>query len=721
MTKKLQYIGITKRLYDNYESFLKDENGDKQFVRNIYTYTAEQLYFRRGYEEKEIEHFFNNIYDKINPDYYQDETYYTKFKTIDKYVQHLFDNMDADVETTIQENPIMNDITEYLEHITKLLEETTKEPNKQVEKIIKEKSLKQQITEQLQIIKKGVPRGETEKVITKLVELLEQEEHLFTVDFPDPKQPDGYKGYYYYINPKTNSYEKNSKNHLKTLFEEKYGVKLHKNKNFYYNILDRVYNNTTEQTHLIEMENVFIDRRNYNIIEKNNDKIMFTTDRLIYNTYDTHELKLFHYDKNATLDNILNGQIEMSFPMKRVFEIFVPKLQPEQTDNLRMFLQYMGLMIIGRNPAKLLIILYDLEDERMGNKGRTTLFEILKICFSQTFVRVGKEVFADKFKINTYAHGKHGIYMDEMDKDILVKNHTVLKEVINGSGTSGASIQTREQINIDSLPFLIGSNGLPDPPLFDTALLNRILLIELPNQFVDESKVNENTNTYPKINNLDDMILQNIEGLGQLISVALNEFKQLDLSKSLDGQFAIRPDIDKTIQVLTQNNIVLGLLNTYTKPIARGPDIKKDWVTASEIQTTIAKAYHRATQREMDTNEVDLAKIGLLLKQLYPSFLGDGKQNKIRRDKTRYNLTLYTYDEVQQIQNQILEVEPLGENQRILDPFHETIYKLIQNGVNTEQKIQNEIPTEHTFNEINEALEELYEMGLIRWTNIQSL
>ena len=285
---------------------------------------------------------------------------------------------------------------------------------------------------------------------------------------------------------------------------------------------------------------------------------------------------------------------------------------------------------------------------------------------------------------------------------------------------------TREQKQIESLPLIIGSNGVPDAPLSDTALLNRLLLVELPNQFVDETKVEETTDTYPKITNLDDLIQQHVDELGQVISIAINEFKALDMSRSLDGQLAIQPNIDRTIQILTSNNIIMNLLHTYTKPVARGTDVVNDWVTTTEIQATLSEAYKRATDKPMDKQEINPKKIGTLILQLYPRFMSEKEPNnnahinkKKKNGKMYYNITLYTLEEVQQKENEILTVLPLGEH-KLFDTLEKNIYNKIEEGVNTTIKLRNELEETYTIKDIEEALEELYKSGFIDYTGNQN-
>ena len=738
MKKQLKYIGLTKTLYNKYQEVARKTGTDKNFMNKIYTHIAEQLFFVGMYPEEQIERFFRFQYEQLHPNYYGDEEHYTKYGSVGEYVQFLFDNMTEEQETNIQSNKeLMGMWIEFEEVVNKLLSNSNdkdkdngndkdEETNPDLNEIISTPSRKQRITEILTQLDKGqYKRYEKGQLIVELVELLEQEEQMFMVDFPDERNgnEDGFKSKHYYINPETNSYERNTKKHLKELFNDKYHVKLHQDKKFYYNLLERVYNHKEEQPDFVELENVYINRLNYNILPKEEHNDIFTTDRLTYNTYETNELRLFEYTEGITLDDITSGKVEMTFPMKCVYEIFVPRTNPEKTNKLRMFLQYMGMMVIGRNPVKLLLLLYDLEDKRAGNKGRTTLFTILRLCFNNSFVQIGKEVFTDPHKIDLYKHGKHGLFMDETNKDTLTKHHTEIKGLVNGSGQTGGAMYTRDLINIESLPLLMGSNGLPDAPLFDNALLTRIVPIELPNKFVDDKEVKENTNTYPKITNIEAMILQHIEGLEQLISVAINEYKLLDLTKSLDGQLAIQPNVDYTIQVLTQNNIVFGLLKTYTTPVARGTNKSKDWITTDEIVSTISQAYKRATTNEIPPHEVEPKRIGELLKQIYNQFLTQTLNKKpvnktTINGKTHYNLTLHTYEEIQQMNNEIMEVLPVGENQ-FLTGIEQTIYHKIQQGVNTYERLYEELKEDKE--QIDDTLEELYTRGLVDWTGTQRL
>lgn len=724
----LKHKGITSQLYNEYKKLSKTQNNNPdfptKFIKDIYSHVAEQLYFKGGYEPEEIERFFKPMYDKLHPKYNEDEEHYTEYQDIEEYQQSLFDDMPDKEETLIMENEqIMTDLEQFKDIVNELLPNDDEESNDNadMEKEVKSTSTPHHV--EIQTLLEQLENGEIpkdtnkEKTKVRLIELLEEEEQFFTVDFPDETTEDGTKSKYYYIDPNTNSYKRNTKATLKQLFNKKYGVKVHKNKKFFYDLLERVYTSREERKDMVEMENVFINRMTYEIIEKTKDDRIFTTDRLTYTTHDTNEVRLFHYTPDIRLDDVLSGDVEMSFPMETIYQIFVPKTEPEETNKLWLFMQYLGMMTIGRNPAKLLLLLYDLDDERVGNKGRTTLFHILKQCFHDMFIQLRQNTFKDMFSMDTLKHGRHGGYMDELDKTVLIKCHTEIKELINGSGTSGSAMYTREQIEIESLPLLIGSNGLPEPPLFDTALLNRVLPVELPNQFVDSTKVCDDTDTYPKNNNIEGMIQQHIHELGQVISIGINEFKSLNLHDSLDSQLAIQPNLDRTIQVLTQNNIVLGLLTTYTQPRAKGNIIVQDWVTTDQILSTIGEAYKRATEHDMDTNEVDNKKIGTLLRQIYPQFMTNPDNKKKVHGKVYYNLTLKTHDELKEEQNRVIEWLPLGD--LTLYDMDKNVYDKIRNGVNTVERLYNELDEEPQI--IDETLENLNRQGVVELTETQRL
>lgn len=723
----LKHKGITSQLYNEYKELSKTQNNNPdfptKFIKDIYSHVAEQLYFKGEYEPEEIKRFFKPMYNELHPIYNEDEERYTKYHDIDEYQQSLFDSIPNKEETRIMANEqIMTDLEQFKDIVNELLPNDDEEStdNTDMEKEVKSTSTTHHV--EIQTLLKQLENGEIpkdtnkEQVKARLIEFLEQEEQFFTVDFPDETTEDGTRSKYYYIDPDTNSYKRNTKASLKQLFNDKYGVKIHKNKKFFYDLLERVYTNREERKDMVEMENVFINRMTYEIIEKTKDDRIFTTDRLTYTKYDTNEGRLFHYTPNIRLDDVLNGDVEMSYPMKRIYEIFVPKTKPEETNKLRLFMQYLGMMTTGRNPAKLLLLLYDLENERMGNKGRTTLFYILRLCFQDTFIQLRKSVFKDQHKMNTLVHGKHGAYMDETPKDVFTSNNTEVKELVNGSGTSGSAMYTREQIKIESLPLLIGSNGLPDPT-HDTATLSRVLPVELPNQFVDLENVRDDTDTYPKISNVDGMIQQHIHELGQVISIGINEFTSLDLTKSLDNQLAIPPNLDYTIQLLSQSNVIWGLLQSYTEPVAEGKSIINDWITTNEILSTIGEAYKRATGHDMDTNEVDNKKIGTLLRQIYPNFMTNPNNKKKVNGKVYYNLRLKTHEELKEEQNRVIECLPLGETH--LYDIEKMVYDKIQKGVNTVERLYNELAEEPQI--IDETLENLNRLGVVELTETQRL
>jgi hypothetical protein len=182
---------------------------------------------------------------------------------------------------------------------------------------------------------------------------------------------------------------------------------------------------------------------------------------------------------------------------------------------------------------------------------------------------------------------------------------------------------------------------------------------------------------------------------------------------------AIPPNLDRTIQVFTRNNVVLGLLQTYTEPVARGTNKGQDWITSDEIISTIKQAYKRATNNEIDPQEVTPYRIGTLLKDIYPDFMGRKENKSTRNGKMRYNLTLLTIDEVENKNNEVLEVLPLGEHQKLFGDLQNKVYNKIKQGVNTQKKLYEELDDDNR--DIDDTIQELYIMGVVISTRTQRL
>ena len=261
-------------------------------------------------------------------------------------------------------------------------------------------------------------------------------------------------------------------------------------------------------------------------------------------------------------------------------------------------------------------------------------------------------------------------------------------------------------------------NGIPILPLYDKAYLGRFVLIKVPNKFLPDEEIHPNENEYPAVSNIEDRIKQDGSGLSQLLSLCINEFLLLEQDKSIKNQLALNPTIEETIMITTKDDPVTGILKAYTKAYARTTS-KQTWVSIPDLQQTIKQVYKKAHHIEINPELIDNKTIGYKLKELYPELLNESS-NKARRTgdgKTVYNITLFTMDEVNKKENEIIVTIPLKEHEKIFDTLQLQIYQKIKNGVNTESKLIEEFSETNNSSDIMDALEELYQYGRIEFTN----
>lgn len=699
------------------EKYIKNgEIQQKGIIIDIYENIGELLlsyYFPEITVKKE---FGDYIYHKLNIDENITES---QFRTVTDILQNRFyenPNYVDDKSFLVNQEEFVSLISSVQQYFDKLIKEEGREHK--ATKIT-------EILEEINALAKSNPRKNKE-----LIALLEKEHNLFCVDKQANTQT-GWKRYYYQVNKTSNTYTEINRSWLQQLFTETYGVKLHETTNFYNTLLERINTIKTVENRFVELENIYIDTMNCQIIDKK-EKTIFTEDRLSYIDYKTNELRLFRYHKNLRLKDVLPGtnnqpSIEPSLAMENLIKILVPRTEPHNTQLLQYILQTIGMMIIGRNPAKRISVLYD-ENEAdtgriEGNSGKSTVIEIIKMIFDTKVGELTDKVLSENFIMNSIKD-KHFLYMDELQGNEFIKHIALFKRF-----SSGYDLRSREtygkQESTKIPPLIIAGNGVPRIPLHDVAHLGRYVLAKTPNVFKEENAVNPNKNEYPEVSNIELQIKQHSEGLSQVVSIALNEYISLDHNKSIKNQLALNPSFNETILIITKEDPVKGILHAYTEEGARSSD-KNDWVTIVELQQTVKEVYKEANGIDIDPDKITPKNIGYIIKELYPHMLEtkeDRKRNKPRHNGVYvYNITLKTKEEMEEElknkkteQSHIIEALPEGEHNKILQGTqYKQVYNKIKAGVNTEYKLIQEFKETHTEEEINEILEELSKSNLIR-------
>ena len=705
---------IINQLWMYHEELVKNKGLKfKKFVIELYEYMSEILIVH-GYSETSIKNYFGSyIFQRLNIKWDVKKPKYPNYTNITK---ELFDNcIKDDYELLVQDNKF-NDLIytvgeSFKEEINSGNDTKNKEELKELLKSIDKTD-------------KSIPEPE---LIKRLTRLLEIEHGLFTIDVPDKRTKSGFKRKYFQIDKKSNTYKEVSRSWLQQLFINEYDVQLHELPDFYDNTLNRIGNIKKINNNYLELENVFINKLNYEIVDKEELNI-FTNDRLFYETFnESGDIRLFKYDKDISIFDILStdgkaAAVEPTLATDTFMKIFVPKTEPNNIKLLRYMLQTIGMMVLGKNPAKRITILYDETDEEKnkdsGDTGKSTALEIIKMIFSRSTGDLTDKTLKDQFIINTVEQGSHFLKMDELKGNELKDFIHIIKRLSSGYSFDGRKTYDDKQTSVNVPPIVIAMNGIPILPLYDKAYLGRFVLIKVPNKFLPDEEIHPNENEYPAVSNIEDRIKQDGSGLSQLLSLCINEFLLLEQDKSIKNQLALNPTIEETIMITTKDDPVTGILKAYTKAYARTTS-KQTWVSIPDLQQTIKQVYKKAHHIEINPELIDNKTIGYKLKELYPELLNESS-NKARRTgdgKTVYNITLFTMDEVNKKENEIIVTIPLKEHEKIFDTLQLQIYQKIKNGVHTESKLIEEFSETNNSSDIMDALEELYQYGRIEFTN----
>lgn len=684
----------------------KKEFTDKDCIKHLYENIAELL-LKKGYAETSIENIFGTrLYKELN---YNTDTD-TDFELITEITNNFYETLNKEDNDRINNDEnfikLMYDLTEY---IKKLID---KEP---------EKDTKDKIIKLLTSINEAERIPPTSK--KRLIELLETELNLFSVDVEDNKLKNGYRRKYYQIDNKSNTYKEINRGLLQQYINKEYKVKLHETPNFYEDVLDRINTLKEVNDNYLEFENVYIDKRNYNIIDKTKLPDVFTEDRVYYEEYNTNNLKLFRYDKDINLYDVLKHEVKPSLAMDTFIKIFVPRTKPEDIRLLQYILQTIGMMVIGRNPAKRITVLYDeteTEKDRIaGDSGKSTARKIIQEIFKNGNSDLNDKTLNDNFLINSIAQAKHFLFMDELRGNELKEFIHILKRLSSGYDFDGRKTYSDKQDSVNVPPILITMNGVPELPLNDKTYLGRYVLAKAPNVFKPVEEVNPNKNEYPEISNIIDQIKEDSQGLSQLISIAINEYITLDQEKSIKNQLSLNPSIEETIAITSKSDIVLGILKAYTSAGARTSD-KNSWVSISELKNTIKQVFKKSNKKEINPDLITNQKIGYKLVELYPNLLNK-ENNKNNRKRYNghyvYNITLYTNEEMNNKLSEIIIAKPETPDKKIFDEVQKAIHNKIMNGVDTEAKLYHEFEDIYSTSEIEDALEELYQYDLIEYSN----
>lgn len=460
----------------------------------------------------------------------------------------------------------------------------------------------------------------------------------------------------------------------------------------YNNLLSRVSTTNNIQKKYIEFENIYLDRSSYTVIPKDMNNIYFTNDRLIYN-----DTKLYHYFKDITLDT-LDSIDTIPYTIQVLKEITIPKTNPDDDTLFRFIIQLIGIAISGTNNIKMLPIFLD-----DGAKGKTTLVNILAILFKSGIETVNKKVFNDTFTVETLNNAKYCFVNDEF-KFNEFNNYNNEYKLLAGAGFySGRGFMTSDSKTVTDLPLtLLFTNDIPVLDLNDTALIQRMLLITLPNKFISNDGVNElKENEYYRNSNIINEIKSDYTGLSVLLSLAINEYQRMIQSGNIDNCLSFKQSEKEKLNIISKQDPILSFLifNCKENIYNSNPD---NYLSTDDILNGFTNWYRKIYDNNPPEIYLNKYKLGHKIRN---TFKGLSTTNK----PATYNLIILSPDEASNELNKIIEL--VDYNYKGITSEN-NIINLIKKGSNTKNKILSELPNNNRL-EIISIINNLNNKGII--------
>lgn len=333
----------------------------------------------------------------------------------------------------------------------------------------------------------------------------------------------------------------------------------------------------------------------------------------------------FKYNPKVKLINNSSNETLVESVLKK---IFIPKDDQQDTRLYIDFLQRLGASFIQTNVHKTLTMYYG-----KGDNGKSLLSHLMNVIFTSKFY-IGitpKELRDDLFN-DARSSGKHITTIDELDRESFKKIQAILKR--RSSGISNQSVREMNTTNSDELAtygmIYMFTNIIPDVDTTDKQFLERLDILELPNQFKSHPK--EDKNQYQKERFIEEKINNDFEGLEWLVNASIQAYKNVKYD------FMCKQSKKETLDIVLDKNDLKKYLMLYTETTVGSS------IGTAELSDGF-KDYADKNSITINMTDKQLAKnIGIELSSIYTKDeLGKAKQpNKA----TEYSLRLLSSDEV---------------------------------------------------------------------------
>lgn len=522
----------------------------------------------------------------------------------------------------------------------------------------------------------------------------------------------------YYFNNEYNYFQPLKEETLKNLIIGHLGIKLLKQD--YNAIYKSLETNDTVSNNILVFKNMLFDmdymeELNYPICNYNRKDYLATS--LIGYEDENQTVQLIDYDNDLDFMKIYEvdpDENEMTFVEKTLREITIPKDNKEDLSIFHDCLQRIGCCILGANPYKVITLYYNPE----GNNGKGILKLLMELIFNKGAYSLTPQTFEQTFSLPTFENRKC-LLIDEINKNDF--NH--LKPTLKRISSPEARLEERNMYSPDTMilsnfPMLfIFANELINIGMEETALFDRNDIIRLPNRFVTEKEYDENKNHYILDRQTESKIKEDVEGLSWLITASIKMFVNM---RNANTEFILRQTPEQTMDIVLDTDYVTKFIRLYT---VKDEDlIPNEFTTVEEIYQQYQK-YMELNNKIISENELTVKRqIGTAIKRVYnikgkvsdsPMYYKQG--NNI----SSYQIKLKSFEDIEKESKLVYIINEDAENLSSLEFSKENklVYGKIQNGVNTINLLNKDLPKFDNYR----IVKELLNLDLIRKTDETNL
>ena len=369
-------------------------------------------------------------------------------------------------------------------------------------------------------------------------------------------------------------------------------------------------------------------------------------------------------------------------------QILIPKDNPTDIRLFKDFLERLGSNIYGSNLYKVITFYYG-----DGDNAKSVLNLFNNLIFNKLDYEIKPETLKDSFNLENF-YNRLLITIDEVTRDSFTDLKDYLKQMSSKySKMEGRQLYSTNTFTLYGFPNItIYSNELLDlQPIEDGALFSRIDYLELPNKFVEKSELNKYNNTYLKLDGLEDLLKQDLDGLSWLITAGILCFKNM---KQTTNRYTKRQTREETIEVFLGADSLTKYLMVYTEFV---DDLQEENFTSNLEITNGYLEYMAGLNREVDQDGLP-KRIGLKLNKLYPQLKQEGNKVKDYENNggKKYKLKLKSSEDITKEYNEAYTINEYATDKQlnILDTNNrlKTVYKNIQQGNCTISILTSKLP-----------------------------